>query len=433
MGVSDQSPPTPRSASAPDTGTLRHPAAPDHPARPDTPDARAQTAPDDALQAKARGTLADVPEVPAEPALVPVVAPTADGTVIHKFRARNVSLTVLTVLAVLFAMKSAHDFIVPLVLAAIIAYALDPIVAALERVHVPRALGTVLIMSGIVAALIYGALALEDQVMSIINSLPDISRQVARSLSGFSSDNGSVLDKLRSAAAVFQSDGPRSARAPQQNEISVDALLLAGSMSVATFLAQATVVTFLVFFLLVAGNTFKRKFVKVAGQTLTQKKISVHMLDEINRSIQSYLLMMLVTNVALGVMTYIAFKWIGLANAGIWALVAGCLHIIPYFGPLIVAIVTGVAAIVQFGELGPAILVVAASVIIAVFVGIVMTTWMSGRIARMNAVAVFIVLLLFTWLWGIWGTLLSIPLAFIAKVISDHVEGLESVAEFLGE
>ena len=385
------------------------------------------------MQTAAPTTIADVPEVPPEPPVVPVVATTTDGTVIHKFHARNLSLAILTVLAVLFAMKSAHEFIVPLVMSAIIAYALDPIVAFLERFRIPRPLGTLLIMGGLVAAMIYGALALEDQVMSIINSLPDISRQVARSLSGFSSDDGSVLDKLRSAAAVFQSDGRRPARPPQQNEISVDALLLAGSMTVATFLAQATVVTFLVFFLLVAGNTFKRKFVKVAGQTLTQKKISVHMLDEINKSIQRYLLMMLVTNVALGIMTYIAFKWIGLANAGTWAVVAACLHIIPYFGPLIVAVLTGVAAIVQFGEVGPAILVVGASVAIAVFVGIVMTTWMSGRIAKMNAVAVFIVLLLFTWMWGIWGTLLSIPLAFIAKVVSDHVEGLEAVAEFLGE
>ena len=376
---------------------------------------------------------ADVPEVAPQPPVIPVVAPGPDGTVVHKFHARNISLAVLTVLAVLFAMKSAHDFIVPLVLAAIIAYALDPIVAFLERMHIPRSLGTLLIIGGILGGMVYGALALEDQVMSIINSLPDISRQVSRSLSGFSSDDGSVLDKLRSAAAVFSSDGRRSAPAAQQPEVSVDAMILAGSMSVATFVAQATVVTFLVFFLLVAGNTFKRKFVKVAGQTLTQKKISVHMLDEINKSIQRYLLMMLVTNVALGVMTYVAFKWIGLANAGTWALVAALLHIIPYFGPLIVAVCTGVAAIVQFGTLGPALLVVGASVVIAVFVGIVMTTWMSGRIARMNAVAVFIVLLLFTWLWGIWGTLLSIPLAFIAKVVSDHVEGLEAVAEFLGE
>lgn len=377
--------------------------------------------------------VAEVPKVAAQPPVIPVVAQNSDGTVVHKFHARNLSLTILTVLAVLFAMKSAHEFIVPLVLAVIIAYALDPIVAFLERWRIPRSLGTLLIMGGMVGGMVYGALALEDQVMSIVNSLPDISRQVSRSLSDFSSGDGTVLDKMRSAAAVFQSDDARGAKPAAQAEISVDALLLAGSMSVATFIAQATVVTFLVFFLLVAGNTFKRKFVKVAGQTLTQKKISVHMLDEINKSIQRYLLMMLVTNVALGLMSYVAFKWLGLANAGTWALAAALLHIIPYFGPLIVAVCTGIAAIVQFGTLGQALLVAGASVVISVFVGVVMTTWMSGRIARMNAVAVFIVLLLFTWLWGIWGTLLSIPLAFIAKVVSDHVEGLEAVAEFLGE
>ena len=143
--------------------------------------------------------------------------------------------------------------------------------------------------------------------------------------------------------------------------------------------------------------------------------------------------MLLVTNVALGVLTYLAFKMLGLANAGTWAVVAAALHIVPYFGPLLVAVGTGVAAIIQFGNVGTALLVAGASVAVAVLIGIVVTTWMSGRIARMNAVAVFVVLLLFTWLWGIWGTLLSIPLAFIAKVIADHVEGLEGVSEFLGE
>lgn len=364
----------------------------------------------------------------------PIVADDNDNPppVVHKFHARNISLVVLTVLAVLFALKSAHDFVVPLVLAAVIAYALDPIVAFLERFRVPRVLGTLLIMCAILGGLAYAVLAMEDQVVSIVNTLPEISRQVSRSLSNFASDDGSVLDKLRTAAAVFQNGGKRGP-VPEGAAVSIDSLIWAGSMGIATFLAQATMVTFLVFFLLLSGNTFKRKFVKVAGHTLSEKKISVHMLDEINLSIQRYLLMMLVTNVALAILSYIAFKWIGLANAGTWAVLAGALHIIPYFGPLIVAICTGVAAIIQFGDVGTALLVAGASVAIAVLIGIVMTTWMSGRIARMNAVAVFIVLLLFTWMWGVWGTLLSIPIAFIAKVIADHIEGMEGIAEFLGD
>lgn len=372
------------------------------------------------------------PVVSTSPPVEPVAVDDGSGHIVHKFHARNVSLMILAVLATLFALKSAIAFVVPLVLAIIFAYALDPIVAFLERHRVPRPLGTLLLMASLLAAIGFSTLALQDQVLSIINGLPEMSAKVSRSLSDFASGDGSALDKLRRAAAVFQSGGRRAATPPPA-DMPIDELLLAGSMGFATFLAQATMVIFLVFFLLMAGNIFKRKFVKVAGRSFSQKKISVHMLDEINRSIQRYLLMMLVTNVALGVLTYLAFKMIGLDNAGTWAVAAGALHIIPYFGPMLVAIGTGVAAIIQFGNVGTALLVAGASIAVAVLIGIVVTTWMSGRIARMNAVAVFVVLLLFTWLWGIWGTLLSIPLAFIAKVIADHVEGLEGLSEFLGE
>jgi predicted PurR-regulated permease PerM len=73
------------------------------------------------------------------------------------------------------------------------------------------------------------------------------------------------------------------------------------------------------------------------------------------------------------------------------------------------------------------------SVGIATVIGIFVTTWMTGKIAKMNAAAVFIALLFWSWLWGVWGMLLGIPIIFIAKVISQHVEQLHPVAELLGE
>ena len=41
--------------------------------------------------------------------------------------------------------------------------------------------------------------------------------------------------------------------------------------------------------------------------------------------------------------------------------------------------------------------------------------------------------LFWAWLWGVWGMLLSIPIIVIVKVVSEHVEQLESLAELLGE
>lgn len=351
-------------------------------------------------------------------------------------RVSGFCLVTLTVLAVVFALKAAQEFIVPVVMAIVVAYTLDPVVALLERGRVPRAAGTILVMTAIAVSIFGMFYVTQDQVSDIINALPEISSKLSRTLGGLLSGDGSFLDKLRRAASILQESGtPQTGGrvVVAKSDGGLSDILLWGSKGLATFVGQATMCVFLVFFLLLSGNAFKRKFVKMAGNTLSQKKISVHMLDQINNSIHMYMAMMLVTNVALALLSWVAFRLLGLENAATWAVVAGALHIIPYFGPLLTAVGTGIAGLVQFGELGPALAVSLSSVAIALLMGVVVTTWMSGRIARMNAVAVFILLLLFTWLWGIWGTLLSVPIAFIAKVVADHIEGLEALSEFLSE
>ncbi|MEN6584720.1 MAG: AI-2E family transporter [Sulfuricella sp.] len=79
------------------------------------------------------------------------------------------------------------------------------------------------------------------------------------------------------------------------------------------------------------------------------------------------------------------------------------------------------------------LLVSGASLAIATLVGTFVTTWMTGKIAKMNAAAVFISLLFWAWLWGVWGMLLGIPIIVIVKAVSLHVEQLQPVAELLGE
>jgi len=93
----------------------------------------------------------------------------------------------------------------------------------------------------------------------------------------------------------------------------------------------------------------------------------------------------------------------------------------------------GMAAFMQFQTFSMAFVVFAVSLGIATISGTFVTTWMAGRIARMNSAAVFISLLFWGWLWGVWGMFLSIPIVVIAKVISEHVEQLKPVAELLGE
>ena len=112
---------------------------------------------------------------------------------------------------------------------------------------------------------------------------------------------------------------------------------------------------------------------------------------------------------------------------------AGLLHVVPYLGPGVTAAAAGMVAFVQFDSVPMALFVAGASLGIATLVGTFVTTWMTGRIARMNSAAIFIALLFWGWLWGVWGMLLSIPIVVIVKVVSQHVEQLQPVAELLGE
>jgi predicted PurR-regulated permease PerM len=91
-----------------------------------------------------------------------------------------------------------------------------------------------------------------------------------------------------------------------------------------------------------------------------------------------------------------------------------------------------VAALIQFGTVVNALVVMGASYVVSLIVGLVITTWLQSRFARVNAAVLFIALLFFGWLWGIWGLLLGAPLVAIAKVICDRVEWLKPAGEFMG-
>lgn len=392
--------------------------------------------PDDRASAAIAGAVQPTDSVVAAPASTGLIR--TPPVWASSLRRASIALVVLASLASLYALHVARAFVVPVVLAIVIAYLLDPLVAVLQRRHVPRVVGATVVLLGVVALMLCCAYLLQGQVASIVDRLPDIASKLSRSVGALMSGDDSMLQKVRRATTILGGTGqpPATRGGPILVERPTDTLgnaLWAGSLGVFAMMAQAVVVLFLTWFLLLAGDMFKRKFIKMAGKTISQKKINVHMLDEINRSIQRYMVMLLITNAALGICTYVLLKFLAVDNAGTWALAAAALHLVPYFGAVLIAICLGVAAFMQFGTLPIAGAAAGGSLLVATLIGNGMTTWMTGRMARMNAVAVFVSLLLFTWLWGTAGMLLAIPLAVIAKVVSDHVEGLEVMAEFLGE
>jgi len=192
-------------------------------------------------------------------------------------------------------------------------------------------------------------------------------------------------------------------------------------------------ILFLVYFLLASGDLYRRKLVKIAGPSLTKKKITVQILMEIDRQIEMFLLVQVFTSTVVAVATWLAFRALGLQQAGVWGVLAGVFNSIPYFGPVLVTGGTAVVAFTQFGTVEMTVIVSGVSLVITSLEGFLLTPWLTSRAARMNAVAIFVGLLFWGWVWNVWGMLLAVPMLMVMYVVCDHVDDFNAVGELLGD
>jgi predicted PurR-regulated permease PerM len=371
--------------------------------------------------------------------------PVQDSSISLNVDPRQLALTVLAVIATVFALQWAQNFFIPLLLGIMIAYTLNPLVAWLTRLKIPRILATSVVMCTLLGASALATKSLTGQVERILEQLPSTTGKLSTVLREWAEEPNAVQQMQAAAREIEQAtqqaaNGSAGSPRKSPNQVVVQAqpfkltdILWTGSLGMFGLLSQSAMLLLLVVFLLASGPTYRQKLLRLAGPSLSSKKITVTILDDIDQSIQNYMLTLLLSNMLLGVLTWLVFVGIGLDNAGAWALATAVLHCIPYVGAALVALAAGMAAFMQFESVVQAMVAAGAVIALATFIGTMMVTWMSSKVSKMNAAAVFIALLFWGWLWGMWGLLLAIPIMSTVKAFSDHIEDLQPVAELLSE
>jgi predicted PurR-regulated permease PerM len=354
---------------------------------------------------------------------------------------RSVALTIVAAAAAMFILNWASEVFIPIVLSILISYALEPIVSGLIRVRFPRAVASGVVVASLAGAFGYTAYALSDDATAIIASLPEAATKLRQAMRHGQS---TAIENVQRAARELQRTAdeagaknpvPSGVQRVQIEEPTIDVrqYLSWGSASVVAFAGQLVLVVFFVFFLLASGDLFKRKLVKLAGPSLEQKRVTVQILNEIDLQIERFLFVRVITSIVVGIATWLAFRFIGLEQAGVWGIAAGVFNSIPYFGPVIVAAGTAVIAFLQFGTIGMATYVSGVSLVITSLEGWLLTPWLTSRTARTNEVAVFVGLIFWSFVWGIWGTLLAVPMLVAVKACCDRIDDLKPIGELLGE
>jgi len=347
---------------------------------------------------------------------------------------RSAALTVLAVIAVVMLLQYAQSMIIPIVLGVLISYALDPAVDWMERRRVPRPIGAALVLCLVVGASGYLLYGLRSEANAIVEQLPRGARRLRQVLENDRPTTTSAIQQVQQAANELEKAADAAAPPPAPSGVqrvqvepppfSMGDYLMRGSISLATAIGQFVLILFLAYFLLASGDLYRRKLVKIAGPSLTQKKITIQILSEIDRQIERFLLVQVFTSSVVAIATWLAFRAMGLQQAAVWGIVAGVFNTIPYFGPVLVTGATAGITFLQFGNIHMAVLVGAVALVITTLEGFLLTPWLTSRTARMNAVAVFIGLLFWGWVWNVWGMLLAVPMLMVLKAICDHVDDL---------
>ena len=343
---------------------------------------------------------------------------------------------VIAVILVLAACRSASGILAPLLIAVLLAVALTPIVHVFARV-MPRSLASAVVVIGIAAAFGLTAWTLSDEVSAFSQRLPSLVREIRTAIQS-ASPRQSLMRQLQQAVTELEQTTtppkPTSATPVTIVETTdVQRSMLNYSQTAGSFLGAVVLLMFLVYFLLASGEMFKVKLVKLSGERLSQKKVTVQMIDEIITQIGHFVFYQFWSGLLVGVLTWLAFMWMGVRYAGLWGVAAGVLNCIPYFGPTIIMVTSAAAAALQFRSLSMIGLVALVSLAITSLEGFVLAPIALGRAASVNSVAIFVAVMFWGWMWGPLGLIMAVPILMIFKTVADHVESMAGISELLGE
>lgn len=336
-------------------------------------------------------------------------------------------LRVLALLAVAAALVLAKELLIPLVLAAFIALALNPVVVGLVRLRVPRALAAVLLMLGLIAVLVGAISALSGPAAAWFKEAPTAMRDVGYKIRHLTEPLTRVSDAAsRSLAGMGVGNKPHTVQVTAPSGFSFDNLMQAAPQ----ILAAALTVVLLVFFFLTYGDRMRNRLA-TASPTFRYRRIALRVVRGVQVEVSRYLLTVTVINCCLGLASAGILWALHLPDPFLWGGLITVLNFMPYIGAITNTLLLLVVGFLHFPDTLDAVAPAACFAVLAALEGNVITPMIMGHRMRLSPVAILVWLLIWAWLWGIPGALLAVPMLTVLKVITEWMPGWEWFAKMV--
>lgn len=337
---------------------------------------------------------------------------------VTRLSAEKVAQVGIFVILLLGLLHVGSKIFLPITSALIAGLLFGPIQGRLERLGTPPFVGALAITGALIGAVVIAARLLVLPFQSWMDQMPRIWAALQHQLEGLRS----LLLSVQTVTDAVQQSAGISTGGDAAVAVNAPAILGELVVSVPSFLGQIALFIGVLFFFLARRQLLRAQLLSFCMDRRTRLK-TARILQDCERAISSYVGVITVINLFVGILTGIAVWLLGIPNAFFWGAAAAVLNYIPYIGPALFAVILlGVGLIEGGSGLAPA-LPALAFIAIHALEGNFVTPTLLGRHMTVEPMLVIISLALWLWLWGPFGAFLAVPILLILNAVVVRLAG----------
>lgn len=307
------------------------------------------------------------------------------------------------------------NIFIPLLIGVVLYYLFNPIISFFEKKKVPRIVSIIVFYLILILLIVWASSAalpaLYEQIELLVQAFPGYIESLSNNLEPFfsrfiSSDN---FNQLSSQVEGLLSDLPERAVDFLQGGISGLSNVISGVTNV---VVTTIFVPVILFFLLKDDKQFASTFINILPPSW--RKDFIRVIKQMSNQAGSYVKGQMIVATALGLMTYIGFKIIGLKFAGVLGLTTGLLSVIPYLGPTLSFIPAITIAMLDSWFMVVKLLIV--WVVVQFIEGNILQPNIMGQQLSIHPLTIIIILFVAGDMAGIFGMIFGVPIYAILKV-----------------
>ncbi|WP_299421969.1 AI-2E family transporter [Sphingomonas bacterium] len=337
---------------------------------------------------------------------------------------------VALVLGLPFALKAGAEFFLPVTISLVIAIALIPILEWLERRRLPSWLAALICVVTFLAAANVALAAIVVPAIEFFRKLPERIDRIQANLAPLL-DLYTTLEKyLNRTITHLANTGPVKA-SPTTAVAPPGSLLELAATSAPTAIIQVFFGVLVVFFFLAGWSRTRRKTI-TSRQSFGGAMATARVIQDVVDDVSAYLGTITLINVVLGAIVGTALWMVGMPYPAMWGGIAALLNYVPYFGPIVAALLLAIGGLMTFNDFWIAMIPAAIMIGCHLVEANVVTPLIVGHRLTINPVLILISLSFWSWVWGTPGALLAVPLLIIIQTVIGAA-GKPDIAGFLFE